>query len=323
MLPKIVSEGVCSLVEGHIRPVISFLVKLTKQGEVKDFKVVRAVVQVKRRITYNQAETLLAEGRDEELRLLADLSCRLQEKRVASGALIIPIPDVNINIGKNGKLQVQLDDVDTLARTLVAEFMVLANMLAAQYLADRQIPSLYRCQDSPRQRLAPGVQKDLFINFRQRRFLSRGQLLTEPKQHSGVGASQYTTVTSPIRRLLDLVVQQQLSHVLQGKGPLYTLSDCRDLSAAILAAQSRANQVRLLRHRYWLFKYLAQEVGVGNRLEALVLEIQARRVQVVLTDILLEGDLPLNQGPNVSPGDVVKVKLAKVNALENSFRLEW
>jgi exoribonuclease-2 len=123
--------------------------------------------------------------------------------------------------------------------------------------------------------------------------------------------------------MLDLAMQQQLTHVLQGKGPLYTLSDCRDLSASILTAQSRANQVRQLRHRYWLFKYLAQEVGVGNRLDALVLEIQPRRIQVVLTDILLEGDLPLNQGPKVSPGDVVKVKLGRVNALDNTFRLEW
>jgi len=323
MLPKVVSEGVCSLVEGQPRPVLSFLVKLTPQGEVIDFKVVRAVVQVNRRITYNQAEELLARRGDEELQVLMELGFRLQERRVASGALIIPIPDVNINIGRNGRLQVHLDEVDTPARTLVAEFMVLANMLAAQYLADRQIPALYRAQEPPRQRLAPSVVKDLYINFRQRRFLARGQLLTEPKLHSGVGASQYTTVTSPIRRLLDLVVQQQLTHVLQGKGPLYSLSDCRDLSAAILAAQARANQVRLLRHRYWLYKYLAQEVGVGNRLDALVLEIQPRRIQVVLTAILLEGDLPLNQGPNVRPGDLVKVKLAKVHALDNTFRLEW
>jgi exoribonuclease-2 len=323
MLPNVLSEGACSLIEGESRPAISFLVRLTPRGEVLDFKVERSVVQVRRRITYSQAEALLAAGRDEELRWLAELSCRLQERRVADGALIIPIPDVNISVSRQGRVQVHLLEVDTPARNLVAEFMVLANMLAAQYLADRQIPSLYRCQEPPRQRLAPGVQRDLFINFRQRRYLSRGQLLAEPRLHSGVGAAQYTTVTSPIRRLLDLVVQQQLAHVLQGKGPLYSLSDCRDLAAAILEAQTRVNQVRQLRHRYWLLKYLAQEVGVGNRLDALVLEIQPRRVQVVLTGILLEGDLPLNQGPKVSPGDRIRVKLAKVNALDNSFRLEW
>ncbi|MBI4792817.1 MAG: hypothetical protein HY789_08880 [Deltaproteobacteria bacterium] len=54
-----------------------------------------------------------------------------------------------------------------------------------------------------------------------------------------------------------------------------------------------------------------------------MLEIQPRRIQVVLTYILLEGDLPLNQGPNVSPGDMIKVRLAKVNPLDNTFRLEW
>jgi len=323
MLPRIVSEGVCSLVEGQSRPVLSFFVELTPQGQIVNYRVVRALVQVKRRISYNQAEELLAAGQDEELRILADLSCRLQERRVADGALIIPIPDVNINICRNGRIQVSLGDVDTPSRNLVAEFMVLANMLAAQHMADLQIPALYRCQEPPRQRLAPGVQKDLFINFRQRRFLSRGQLLVEPKPHSGVGASQYTTITSPIRRMLDLVMQLQLSHVLQGKGPLFSLSDCRDLASSILAAQSKANQVRQLRHRYWLLKYLAQEVRVGNRIDALVLEIQPRRVQVVLTDILLEADLPLNQGANVSPGKMVKVKLARVSPLDNSFRLEW
>ena len=323
MLPKSLSEGACSLIEGRSRPALSFLVHLSGAGDVLDFKLVRSVVRVKRRITYRQAEDLLAEGNDEELRLLNGLGNSLQKKRLDNGALIIPIPDVVINIGIDGRVRVRLEDVDSQARTLVAEFMVLANMLAAQYLADRQIPGLYRSQEAPRQRLGSGIQKDLFVNFRQRRHLARGLLSIDPKPHSGVGTSQYTTVTSPIRRMLDLVMQQQLTHVLEGKGPLYTLGDCRDLCASILAAQARANQVRQLRNRYWLFKYLATEVGVGNRMDALVLEIQPRRIQVLLTDILLEGDLPLHQGPRVTPGDKVSVMLAKVNALDNSFQLEW
>lgn len=323
MLPRELSEGACSLIQGKVRPAISCLVQLTPKAEVVDFRMVRSVVRVKRRITYNQAEELLSAGSDDELQCLADLSAGLLARRVENGALVIPIPDVNISVGNNGKVQVRLAEVDTRSRVLVAEFMVLANMLSAQYLADREVPALYRCQEPPRKRLSQGIARDLFTNFRQRRFLSRGNLLTEPKQHSGVGAQQYTTITSPIRRMLDLAMQQQLSSVLQGKGPLYTLNDCRDIQSAIMTAQARAGKVRQLRHRYWLFKYLASEVGVGGRVEVLVLEIQPRRIQVVLTNVLLEGDLPLNQGYNVSPGDIIKVKLARVSPLDNSFRLEW
>lgn len=323
MLPRALSEGACSLIEGKSRPALSFMVSMAQSGEVIDFKLVRSVVRVQRRITYNQAEALLAAGDDEDLQVLADLSRKIQERRLADGALIIPIPDVNVHVERDGRVTVHLAEVDSLSRTLVAEFMVLANTLAAQYLADREIPGLFRSQEKPRKRLSQGVAKDLFTNFRQRRFLARGQLLTEAKPHSGVGVSQYTTITSPIRRMLDLVMQQQLTHVLQGKGPLYSLSDCKDFSHAILAAQGRANQVRQQRHRYWLLKYLAMEVGQGRLLDALVLDIQPRRVQVVLTDILLEGDLPRNQGAAVSPGDMIQVKLAKVSPLDNSFRLEW
>ncbi|MFZ5766325.1 MAG: ribonuclease catalytic domain-containing protein [Thermodesulfobacteriota bacterium] len=323
MLPKSLSEEACSLIEGRVRPAVSFLVRLSETGEVRDYKLHRSVVRVQRRITYRQAEELLVAGGDEDLRILNLLAERLQRQRLENGALIIPIPDVVVHLAADGRVRVRLEEVDSPARNLVAEFMVLANMLAAAYLADRQIPALYRSQDPPRQRLGAGVQKDLFVNFRQRRHLARGLLSTDPKPHSGVGATQYTTVTSPIRRMLDLAVQQQLTHVLAGKGPLFSLADCRDLAAAIMAAQAKVNQVRQLRHRYWLLKYLATEVGVGNRLDALVLEIQPRRVQVLLTDILLEGDLPISQGQRVSPGDHISVTLGKVSALDNTFRLDW
>ena len=56
-------------------------------------------------------------------------------------------------------------------------------------------------------------------------------------------------------------------------------------------------------------------------LEQILLQPQASETRYGLN--LLEGDLPLNQGPNVSPGDMIKVRLAKVNPLDNTFRLEW
>lgn len=321
MLPPELSQGCCSLIAGRPRAAVSFMVELSPEGEVLDFDLLASVVEVKRQLSYPEAE-VMAES-DEELRQLADLSRKLQQRRVAAGALLIPIPDVNIKLTNGGEpVAVELSDVDTVSRSLVAEFMVLANTLGAQYVAEREVPGLYRSQEPPRKRLFTNPQKDLLVNYQQRRHLSPGKLLTAPKPHSGVGVSQYTTVTSPIRRLLDLVMQQQIKGLLAGKGALYRLEELNDLGAKILTTQSRVNQVRQQRHRYWLLKFL--EPREGQRLEALVINRGPKRVQFVLTDCLLDGDLPTVQaGGRAEPGELVQVRLERVNALDNQLRFTW
>ncbi len=317
MLPESLSQGVCSLLKDKPRPAISFLVLLSSSGEVLEFELCRSVVSVKRRLTYSDAGKMLEH--DKELQVLARLSQALRERRLENGALLLPIPDVNIRIGE--QVQVTLSDVDTPARTLVAEFMVLANTLGGQYLCDREIPGLYRCQEPPRKRLYQGAEKDLFLNFRQRKYLSRGELQIKPGRHSGVGVPQYTTVTSPIRRLLDLVIEHQLVNVLQGKGQLFSQSDCKDYMAKIIHSLSRANFVRQSRQRYWILSYLVQKVG--SRLSAFVVDIQSRRIRVVIKEVLLETDLPLGRNDDIELGDVIRLKLTKVDPLDNTLRLEW
>ncbi len=321
MLPHSLSEKSCSLIAGVDRPAISTLVELTPAGEVVNSRIVRSVVNVKRRLSYVEALDMAEQKSDGEIVVLTDLAQKLLARRVAGGAVVMPVPDVNIRLDEG--VEVRLADSDSLSRTLVAEFMVLANVLGAQYVSSRMEPGLYRSQDPPRQRLFEGLQRDLFLNFRQRRCLSRGHLLTVAKSHSGVGADCYTTVTSPIRRFLDLVMQHQLVGIISRKGTPFTEKDCKGFVGNILHGVGRANRVRNQRHRYWLLRYLEEGVGVGNSMDALVLDIQARRVQVVLSDILMEGDLPHNPAGHVEAGDTVRVKLAKVSALDNSFRLDW
>jgi len=321
MLPHSLSENSCSLIAGVDRPALSTLVELTPAGEVVHSRIVRSVVNVKRRLSYDGALQMAATKSDEEVTILTELGRKLLEQRVAAGAVVMPVPDVNIRVGQ--QIEVSLADSDSPSRTLVAEFMVLANVIGARYVSSRMEPGIYRSQDPPRQRLFEGLQRDLFLNFRQRRCLSRGQLSTTAKSHSGVGADCYTTVTSPIRRFLDLVMQHQLAGIISRQGTPFTEKDCKGFVGNIMHGLARANRVRSQRHRYWLLRYLEEGVGVGRSMPALVLDVQARRIQVVLTDILLEGDLPLNPGVRVEAGDMVQVKLAKVSALDNSFRLEW
>ncbi|MDA3970731.1 MAG: ribonuclease catalytic domain-containing protein, partial [Desulfobulbaceae bacterium] len=321
MLPPELSEDACSLIAGVDRPAISSLVELTPRGEVVHSRIVRSVVNVKRRLSYDEVLELLADDGDEEVKILSDLAQNLLLRRVENGAVVMPVPDVNISLGE--KVHVTLAESNSLSRTLVAEFMVLANVLGAQYVSSRMEPGLYRSQEPPRQRLYEGVQKDLFLNFKQRRCLSRGHLRTMAMAHSGIGADCYTTITSPIRRFLDLVMQHQLSGMIARKGTPFTEKDCLGFVGNIQNGLGRASRVRIARHRYWLLRYLEEKGGSGTVLDAMVLDVQSRRVQVVLTDILLEGDLPASKGHGVQPGDMIQVKLGRVSSLDNSFKLEW
>lgn len=319
MLPPEISEGLCSLLVDQDRAALSFLVTLSPDGEVLDFSIVPSVVRVKRQRTYSDVD-LVAES-DQVIKTMLRLAGCLQERRIRAGALILPVPDVNIKLGKDGEVGVTLAPVDTPGRCLVSEFMVLANSLGAQYLADREIVGLFRCQDQPKRLLLQGKGADFFLTYRQRKYLSPGRLVTTPQPHSGVGVMQYTTLTSPIRRLLDLVMQHQLIAVLRGQGQLFSQRELEETAGIIQSLQTRANLVGQLRHRYWLLKHL--EGKVGSRIAALVLERGPNRVKVVLVDMLLESELPTRPAMGLEPGVTVQVLVAKVDPLDNLLRLEW
>ena len=320
MLPRALSEGVCSLVAGKTRAALSAMVLLSPQGEVLEFDLVPSLVTVKRQLSYPEAERLVASG-DWELQALARLSEQLKQHRIEKGALLLPVPDVNISVDPAGRVAVALSPVDTISRSLVAEFMVLANSLSAQFVADRQAPGLFRAQDEPHQRLIAGGEKDLFSVLRQRKQLKPGELLVYPKPHSGVGVMQYTTVTSPIRRFLDLVMQHQLKQLLLGRGAMFSADELAGVAGDINMVQAKVNQVRRLRHRYWLLRYLEQKVG--SRMEALLVNKGPKRINLILLDCLLDADMPPSQAVSAKPGDVVSVRVAKVDALDNVLRLEW
>jgi len=301
------------------RAALSILVTLSPDAEVLDFSMVPSVVRVKTRRTYGEVDQVA--DSDPVIRTMLRLAGRLQERRIRAGALVLPVPDVNISLDRAGAIKVNLAPVDTPGRCLVAEFMVLANSLGAQYLADREVVGLFRCQDQPKRLLVQGKGADFFLTYRQRKYLSPGRLVTTPQPHSGVGVMQYTTLTSPIRRLLDLVMQHQLSALLRGQGQLFSQRELEEIAGIIQSLQTRANLVGQLRHRYWLLKYL--EGKVGSRLAALVLERGPNRVKVVLVDLLLESELPARPAMRLEPGATVQVLVARVDPLDNLLRLEW
>ena len=319
MLPRELSQGVFSLIKDRVRPAISFLVKLSADGEILSSKIVPSVIQVKRQLSYTEVDRII--DQDKELSLLNTVRQQLRLARAERGALLLSFPDVNIYVNKQGVVTLHLSQSDSASRNLVSELMILANGVAADYLAAQEAPGLFRSQPPPRKRLISGVRNSLQDIACQRRFLSRGELTVHPKPHSGLGLNSYTTVTSPIRRFLDMVIQMQISNMIHGRGILFSADECKNFAGTIQQKLGRANTVRQQRHRYWILRYL--EGQEGNMVSALVVSHGPKRINLILLDCLFDIDLPPNPSFPVEPGDTVKVRIARVNALDNTLRVEW
>jgi exoribonuclease-2 len=321
MMPRELSQGVFSLIKDRVRPAVSFLVKVSPEGEIMSSKIVLSVIQVKRQLTYSEADRLVEEGRDRSLLLLNRAQEQLRRQRAERGALFLSFPDVNIAVDSSGKATVYLTPSDTPARSIVAECMILANGIAADFLAAQEAPGLFRSQPPPKKRLISGVRNTLTDIACQRRFLSRGELTAHAKPHSGLGLNCYTTVTSPIRRVLDTAMQLQISSLIRGKGILFSADECRKMTDIIQQKLSRADKVRQQRHRYWILRWLEEQVS--KVVSAVVVSSGPQRVNALLFDCLFDVELPANSAFPAEPGDMVKVRIAKVDALDNTLRVEW
>ncbi len=319
MLPRELSQGVFSLIKDRVRPAISYLVTLSPEAEIISTRIVPSVIRVKRRYSYSEVDRIMDE--DQDLSLLNTIRQKLRQKRVDRGALLLSFPDVNVYVDKKGQVSVHLSPVDSPSRNLISEFMILANGVAADYLSSQEAPGLFRSQPPPRKRLISGVQNSLQDIACQRRFLSRGELTVHPKPHSGLGLNSYTTVTSPIRRFLDMVIQLQISNIIHGRGILFSADECKTFAGTIQQKLGRANSVRQQRHRYWILRYLEKQVG--SMASALVVGHGPKRVNLILLDCLFDIDLPPNTAFPVEPGDTVKVRIVRANARDNTFRVEW
>lgn len=319
MLPRHLSQGVCSLIQDETRATMSFMVLLSPDAEVLRVRIFPSIIRVKRRLTYDEVDKML--DSDHEIRTLDMLRRKLRKRRLAAGALLLPFPDVNIFVDHQGKVHVSLLKSDTPSRTIVSEMMILANSEAAKYVADRMVPGIYRSQPPLQNRLVHGEDDDLFQNTLQRKNIPRGELSTEAKAHSGLGVYHYTTVTSPIRRLLDLVMQHQLNSIVRRRTPTFTAEMCKDFTSVLARTLGAVQVVRQQRQRYWLLKYLADRQG--QYLDALVIQVGQKRVNLLLTDILMDIDLPPTGAKMITPNRMVKVQVVKADPLDNTVRFAW
>ncbi len=316
MLPPRLSEDALSLRRGELRPAVSCLARLDAEGHVREYRICRSLLKVDRRLTYQGADALLES--EPRLKALHAMCLALRRRRAERGAHFLPLPEVVVSVDEQFRVSVQRIDRDGPSRDMVAETAILANSLFGRFLAEHEVPALFRTQAPPREPIEEGDPSEVFMHFRQRRLLNRVELATAPGLHSSLGVEHYTHATSPIRRYLDLVMQRQLARVLSGREP-YSARELEEIAMQVEPNVRRAMRVRQARQRYWLLCWLQQQGG--RPIEAIVMEYQTRRWQLLLPQIMLLTTVPSQPGLSLEPGQVVQVRVEKVDPFYDQLRV--
>lgn len=165
MLPKELSNGICSLNEGVDRLALSCVMKVNEEGIVTSHEIFESVIKSKARLNYTAVNNLfIGEACDEktksvadELHLMHELSLIIQEKNKRAGCLDFEIPEVQFVFDEKGMAVDFKGRERNDAHRLIEDFMVLANQTVAKEFCEKEIPFVYRVHDKPRMEKTLGV----------------------------------------------------------------------------------------------------------------------------------------------------------------------
>ena len=160
MLPKQLSNGICSLNEGVLRLAFSCLMHLDKDGNLIDYRFVKSVIRSRVKGVYSEINALLAGSADDELKgkyheVLSQLPAmkelyghraRLRKER---GCMDIESGEVKLILDENGRCIDVKKRTSGESESMIEEFMLLANQCAAHFARVKQIPFVYRVHEEP------------------------------------------------------------------------------------------------------------------------------------------------------------------------------
>lgn len=162
MLPKELSNGICSLNEGVNRLALSCIMKINEKGDVLSHKITETVIKTNHRMTYKDVNAIITgdEERSEVLRekyadvyemLLQaeELALILRKNRHERGAIDFDFPETKILLDKKGKVKdIKAYDRNEATR-LIEDFMLIANETVAEDAFWQELPFVYRTHENP------------------------------------------------------------------------------------------------------------------------------------------------------------------------------
>ncbi|MBC7952876.1 MAG: ribonuclease R [Rhodospirillaceae bacterium] len=304
MLPEQLSNGWCSLRPNEDRGCLAVHFWLDKDGNKKRHKFVRAMMRSAARLTYTQVQEA-KDGRPDDLtgpllepiiQPLYNAWAALHTARLRRGVLELNIPERKVEITPDGKvLGIKPRPVFD-SHKLIEDFMVQANVCAAEELEHVHKPCMYRVHDQPSlekldslreflssmdlslpkgQTLKPAqfnailekvkdTPNETLVNEVILRSQAQAVYSPENLGHFGLGLARYAHFTSPIRRYADLLVHRALVSGLKlGDGglPQDCVGDFPEWGEHISVTERRAATAEREAVDRYVTAFLADRVG--------------------------------------------------------------
>jgi ribonuclease R len=335
MLPERLSNDLCSLREGELRPCLAVRMVFDRTGKKLSHRFFRAMMRSVAKLSYQEAQAAIDGKRSKKTVALLELVLRplwqvyelLKEARERRGPLDLDLPERKIVLDERGLVSKVIVPERLDAHRLIEEFMIQANVAAAEALEARKSPLIYRVHDAPSAEKLVALSEFLAsidINAPKTSFNRPGQFNkilakavgTEHEEilnevvlraqaqaeyrpgnlgHFGLNLRRYAHFTSPIRRYADLIVHRALVSAFGlGEGGL---SDAeRTKLDAIAEAISQSERKAMSAERETVDRLIAMHLAErkGEEFKARVSGVTRFGLFVKLLDTGADGFVPIS-----------------------------
>lgn len=305
MLPERISNDLCSLVPGQARGALAVRLVIGSDGRKRTHSFHRVLMRSAAKLNYAQVQAAI-DGRpddltgpllDHVLRPLYAAYEAVKRAREERDPLDLDIPERKILLKSDGTVDRVIVPQRLEAHRLIEEFMILANVAAAETLERKALPLIYRVHDEPSFEKVQALQEFLrtldlpfskggplrpslfnrvlaqvagrdyetLVNEVVLRSQAQAEYSAENYGHFGLNLRRYAHFTSPIRRYADLIVHRALIRGLSlGDGALpetETLESLSEIAAQISATERRAMKAERETADRLIAHHLADRIG--------------------------------------------------------------
>ena len=174
MLPRELSNGICSLNAGEDRFTLSCIMEIDTKGNVVSSEVVKGIINVTERMSYTDVQAIIENSNRQtikryqpyilQFKLMEELALILKNKRMEQGYLNLDIPESKIDLDIDGRVTNISKYETTFAHEIIEQFMLTANETIAEKFFWLEAPFIYRVHEDPDFEKVQELNKFLF-NF--------------------------------------------------------------------------------------------------------------------------------------------------------------